>query len=145
MILTSISLHTVCCLWYFLGCKAGTCNKDSWVRSTPLLDPATPRAVHYGTSYYWAVTTLTTVGYGDLTPTNTLEMSYSIAVMILGKLLFGFILGTVASTLANLEIERVIYEDKLNALLVFQTHNYLHAPYIVQWNQSITFTLLSGC
>ncbi len=46
------------------------------------------------------------------------EMIYSITVMVVGKLLFGFILGSIASTLANLDSQRVIFEEKLNALKV---------------------------
>lgn len=64
---------------------------------------------------------MTTVGYGDLSATNLPEMVFAIVVMIFGKLLFGFILGTVASTLANLESSRIEYEDKLKALKVCKT------------------------
>ena len=61
---------------------------------------------------------MTTVGYGDLSATNLVEMVFAIVVMVAGKLLFGFILGTLASTLVNLESGRVLFEDKLNALKV---------------------------
>ena len=67
---------------------------------------------------------MTTVGYGDLSATNVLEMVFAIAIMVFGKLFFGFILGTVASTLANLQIERVVYEDKLKALKVWACNLY---------------------
>ena len=61
---------------------------------------------------------LLTVGYGDLSATNAREMVYGIAVMVVGKLLFGFILGSIASTLANLDTQRVLFEEKLSALKV---------------------------
>ena len=38
--------------------------------------------------------------------------------MVFGKLFFGFILGNIASTLANAEIRRVKYEQKLGAIQV---------------------------
>ena len=57
-------------------------------------------------------------GYGDLSATNVREVIYAIAVMVMGKLLFGFILGSIASTLANLDTQRVLFEEKLSALKV---------------------------
>ena len=57
-------------------------------------------------------------GYGDLSATNVQEMIYAIAVMVAGKLNFGFILGSIASTLANLDTQRVLFEEKLSALKV---------------------------
>ena len=45
-------------------------------------------------------------------------MLYAIAVMVFGKLLFGFILGSIASALANLDTQRVLFEEKLFALKV---------------------------
>ena len=46
------------------------------------------------------------------------EMIYAICVMVIGKLLFDFILGSIASTLANLDTQRVLFEEKLIALKV---------------------------
>lgn len=57
-------------------------------------------------------------GYGDLSATNVWEMIYAMAVMVAGKLIFGFILGSIASTLANLDTQRVLFEEKLSALKV---------------------------
>ena len=52
-------------------------------------------------------------------------MIYAIIVMVVGKLLFGFILGSIASTLANLDTQRVLFEEKLNALKV---NKHTHVP-----------------
>ena len=61
---------------------------------------------------------MTTTGYGDYSATNALEMIFASMVMVFGKLLFGFILGSIASTLANSEIQRVLFEEKLSAIKV---------------------------
>ena len=52
-------------------------------------------------------------------------MIYAIGVMVVGKLLFGFILGSIASTLANLDTQRVLYEEKLVAFKDYMREQHL--------------------
>ena len=85
---------------------------------TGLVDTNAPKSLHYCDSLYWAVATLTSTGYGDYYATNTQEIIYATLVMIIGKLMFGFILGSIASTLANLEMQRVMFEEKLSSVKV---------------------------
>ncbi len=55
----------------------------------------------YLAALYWAFTTMTTVGYGDITPTNDLERLYSTVIMILGATVFGYIVGSVSGLASN--------------------------------------------
>ncbi len=59
-------------------------------------------------------------------------MLYAILVMVLGKLLFGFILGSIASTLANLDTQRVLFEEKVSALKVNLLYGVKKLSYPVQ-------------
>ena len=61
------------------------------------------------------------------------EMIYAICVMVIGKLLFGFILGSIASTLANLDTQRVLFEEKFIALKVAMYENYNHHKFAVAY------------
>ena len=49
----------------------------------------------YTTSLYWAITTLVTVGYGDITPYTKVERIYAILYMIICGFVFAFIMGNV--------------------------------------------------
>ena len=42
---------------------------------------------------YFALTTLSTVGYGDLSPQSNVEKIVGIIIMILGIALFSYIMG----------------------------------------------------
>lgn len=49
--------------------------------------------VRYVTSTYWSITTLTTVGYGDLHAVNNREMIFSIFYMLFNLGLTAYLIG----------------------------------------------------
>ena len=65
-------------------------------------------------SLYWTVATMTSTGYGDIKPETKHEMIYASFVMVLGKIMIGYILGITAATLANDESLRVWYKQNVN-------------------------------
>ncbi|XP_074616516.1 uncharacterized protein LOC141875947 [Acropora palmata] len=115
-----IVIHVFACTWFFIACPLNECyGEDSWVTQQEL--EVAPPLARYSTAVYWAVATMTSTGYGDVHGHNLVEMAFASCVMIFGKLLFGFILGNVASTLANAEIQRVKYEEKLGAIQAYMS------------------------
>ena len=55
----------------------------------------------YLLSLYWAAATMTSTGYGDITPDSTLSYLIAIVTEVGGLLVFGYILATTAATLTN--------------------------------------------
>ena len=55
----------------------------------------------YLTSFYFTVTTITTVGYGDIGPVNNTEKIFCVSVMIIGVISFSFASGSLASIIFN--------------------------------------------
>ena len=55
----------------------------------------------YIASLYWAFTTMTTVGYGDVTPQNDAERIYCTVIMVMGATIFGYIVGSVGALAIN--------------------------------------------
>lgn len=67
----------------------------------------------YVESAYWALTTVATIGYGDITPTGTAQVLYTMLVMLIGVGVFSFAIGSVAGLLANLDAARLEHRRKM--------------------------------
>ena len=50
----------------------------------------------YLVALYWAITSLATVGYGDITPNTNAEVVLAMVVMISGTTFFGALTASVA-------------------------------------------------
>ena len=70
----------------------------------------------YMISIYWTITTITTVGYGDISGTNIPEMIFCCFVMLIGVIAFGFANGTLASIMTNYDNKSGSYQEKINIL-----------------------------
>jgi voltage-gated potassium channel len=62
------------------------------------------------TSIYWAVVTLTTVGYGDLSPQTPIGKAFSVVVMLLGYGIIAVPTGIVTLELSRATPQRVSTE-----------------------------------
>ncbi|KAJ3248561.1 Kinesin-like protein kif27 [Chytriomyces hyalinus] len=114
-------IHNISCIWFSLACPRGTaesCIATSWVT----FDGMSPdekshfTATLYIYSMYWTVATMATVGYGDIRPQNDEERIFSIFTMTCGNFFFGYISGTIASALSNMDSRRVSYQQKMDAV-----------------------------
>ena len=81
-------------------CYYFRCLKDSWAHQQGI-SVNTSTLHYYVISLYWSTTTMTTVGYGDITPYNDIDKVLAITAMVVGILLYGYILGAIAATLTS--------------------------------------------
>ena len=84
----------------------------------------------YLDALYWCVTTLTTVGYGDVTPTTPAQTVYAMVVMLLGVGLYGFVIGNVATLLTRMDMAKAQYVATLERLSGFL--RYRRIPPVLQ-------------
>lgn len=91
-----------------------------WVRGVP-------RGIDAQAAYlkaaYWSVTTLATVGYGDITPQTDAEIEYAIAVMIVGFLTFGYLIGNIAGMLNSADPLKTRHMREVESVIAFMQYH----------------------
>lgn len=77
---------------------------------------------YYIKSFYWALTTLTTIGYGDITPTDNIGRIFTCFIMIIGVGMYGIVIGNISRMLASADRYKEQSREKINDLLMFMKH-----------------------
>jgi hypothetical protein len=73
----------------------------------------------YVRALYFVITTWATVGFGDISAITMPQTLFAILLEILGAGTFGYLIGNVASLLANLDVAQVQRQEKLARLASF--------------------------
>ena len=91
--------HMCGCALYAVGFYDGG-EENSWITNGDFenLGPGDL----YVISVYWASQTITTVGYGDITPVKIQERILLIALFLGSSIVLGYIISTIASILAEM-------------------------------------------
>ena len=58
-------------------------------------------------SFYWTITTITTVGYGDISAVNIVERIFCSCLMVIGVISFSFANGSLSSILMTYDSKKV--------------------------------------
>ena len=113
--------HWIACIWIYI---ARIDNLDT--------------IPNYLDSIYWCITTITTVGYGDIRPITDFQKILTMFAMFLGVAVYGYVIGNIASLLSNIDVAKAMFLKKMediNSLLSYKSvpkrlkqkvHDYYH-------------------
>jgi len=116
--------HLLGCFWFLISPYNTTDPALTWWGTTML---AASKGDHYLASVYWSFSTMTTVGYGDITPANTSERIYACVAMILGATIFGYVIGNVASMSMQADIAGMRRQEKITNVIGYMKEKMIGA------------------
>lgn len=109
-----ISLHIISCLWYFTA-KFDDFGPDTWIYRHNLFDLSTYE--YYIHSLYWALVTLSTIGYGDIYAKTINERILSVFWMIVALYFLSFSISSLSTMISEKDSGRKRQMDKKLALI----------------------------
>jgi CRP-like cAMP-binding protein len=103
--------HWGACFWYFLGISEYNEKGNSWISQANLINNSVYD--QYISSIYYYITTMTTVGYGDITPITSNEKIYAMFSMIMACGVFAYVVGSIGTVLSSRYDEEMIFKQKI--------------------------------
>ena len=82
---------------------------------------------NYINALYWSLTTISTVGYGDIVPQNVVEKAYAIFTMLTGFAFFSLLIGQIANLLNRRDPANQHYLENTERLSQFMRYRTLPA------------------
>lgn len=92
-----LTMHWFACLFFYFGSIGRF--ESRWVSQEGVPSDLYGR---YITALYFSVYTITTIGYGDVVPENTLERSFTTIIMFLGAAVFAYVISQVSNIAVEL-------------------------------------------
>ena len=83
----------------------------------------------YWISVYFTITTITTVGYGDISGSNMTERLFCIFLMISGVVAFSYATGMLTQIMANLDSQNAKYKEQI--LILNKIYNTYEFPLVL--------------
>lgn len=77
---------------------------------------------------HWCVTTLTTAGYGDVIPTTDAQKISTMVVMVLGVGVYGYMIGNMATLVANIDLAKAHCISTMERLSTFMRYRNMPLP-----------------
>eukprot|EP01084_Bolivina_argentea_P127349 225237_1 len=143
MILTA---HYFACIWWHVGLSGykqdiepetnedGVTSFSSWIQAQGI-EMDDPLIVKYSASWYWAVVTLFTTGYGDITAHNVIEQWVCSVCILTGSCLFAYFIGTLTTWVAEGDRVRGFEMQKVEEAQAFCRHH--------KFDRELTRTILT--
>lgn len=117
--ITLLVAHIIACLWHYSALLSEEFMPldQNWLSYADLTHENV--LVQYLYSFYFAVVVMMTVGFGDITPRNPIEVVFCIFIIIVGCALYGYNLNSIGIILQKINKEQTEFTEKMRIIQNF--------------------------
>lgn len=124
LFVTLFLVHCAGCLYYLLADRYPH-KGETWLGSVNPNFTETSLWIRYISAMYWSITTMTTVGYGDLHAVNTVEMIFIIFYMLFNLGLTAYLIGNMTNLVVEGTRRTMEFRNSIEAASNFVGRNRL--------------------
>ena len=111
IILITFIAHWIACFFYAIAESEIGEDDNCWIVVAGIRD--SPIRTKYIFSLYWAFTTMTTVGYGDIHPNTPRERALTLITMLISCVVYAYTIGSIGSLVNRHNMHAAQYKEKM--------------------------------
>ncbi|KAG8230695.1 hypothetical protein J437_LFUL014682 [Ladona fulva] len=127
MLSFTLLAHWLACLWYVVADAERSKHKSDWdlgwihhmADRLKMNISSVTHAESYITALYFTCSSLTSVGFGNVSPNTNSEKIFSICTMLIGALMHAVVFGNVTAIIQRMYSRRSLYQSKWRDLKDF--------------------------
>ena len=102
--------HLTACGWYYVGihAKVDDPTAQTWIKTQGLVSE--DWYLQYMSSFYWAIVTVMTVGYGDIIPQNNSERCFCLFVILFGGMILPYSINSIGLIIQDIQRDQKKFE-----------------------------------
>jgi len=120
------AVHLLSCMWVLVGRTGSLAEHDNWLvhemkGEFEASDTTGGRHVKsiYLAAYYYTLTTMTSVGYGDIITRNNTERAFTIFLEFVGSFVYAMITAALTSVVTSMDLNARKTAEQLDAVASF--------------------------
>ena len=106
--------HLFACVWHKIGISTSGFHNSSWLQN--LLITNEDWTTRYLYSLYYVVVVMNTVGFGDITPRNQIEITFTVCFIYFACGLFAYTINSIGLILQNIDRSEREFKRNMNIL-----------------------------
>jgi hypothetical protein len=132
-----ILVHLMACLWFY-SARFQDFEVNTWVVQFGFIDMSVGSL--YLRSLYFIMTTLATVGYGDIYPCNDIERILVIAWIIIVMFFMTFNISSMSNIISNIDTKESILQFKINLIEDFCKEHKLNRELRIRLKDALKYS-----
>ncbi|OMJ94174.1 hypothetical protein SteCoe_2655 [Stentor coeruleus] len=136
LILILMLIHFTSCIWNFIP-RLENNGPTTWLFRYNYLEKTSSEK--YLTGVYFAVTTIMTVGFGDISAHSKIEMIVCIILELVGIGFYSFILGVMTTLLTSIDHKEVLLKSRMQMVSLFSKDTFLAKEMSKKMSREIKF------